>query len=60
MVPSPDAPAAPVRPTSDVVRQLTGEDAVRVTFLSYAAYGMASVVNALDDAVVRGVLQVVG
>lgn len=59
MVTSPDAPAAPVRPTSDVVRELTDE-AAQATFLSYAAYRLASVINALEDAVARGVLQVVG
>lgn len=60
VVTGPDSPAASVRPTSEVVRQPTDEPAQRVTFLSYGAYGMASVINALDDAVAQGVLQVVG
>lgn len=55
VVTSPDSPAAPVRLTSEVVRQLIDHANNRVTLVSYAAYRMASVINALDAAVGRGV-----
>lgn len=55
VVTGPDSPAAPVRLTSEVVRQLIDQATHRVTLVSYAAYRMASVISALDDAVTRGV-----
>ncbi len=55
VVTGPDSPAAPVRLTSEVVRQLIDEAASRVTLVSYAAYRMTSVITALDTAVTRGV-----
>lgn len=55
VVTGPDSPAAPVRLTSEVVRQLIDQAAQRVTLVSYAAYRMASVITALDAAVARGV-----
>jgi phosphatidylserine/phosphatidylglycerophosphate/cardiolipin synthase-like enzyme len=55
VVTGPDSPAAPVRLTSEVVRQLIGSAQQRVTLVSYAAYKMASIVTALDDAAARGV-----
>ncbi len=55
VVTGPDSPAAPVRLTSEVVRQLIDQATHRVTLVSYAAYRMASVISALDAAVARGV-----
>lgn len=55
VVTGPDSPAAPVRLTSEVVRQLIDQATQRVTLVSYAAYRMASVITALDAAVARGV-----
>ncbi|HNK39147.1 MAG TPA: DISARM system phospholipase D-like protein DrmC, partial [Microthrixaceae bacterium] len=55
VVTGPDSPAAPVRLTSEVVRQLIDQATQRVTLVSYAAYRMASVISALDAAVARGV-----
>jgi cardiolipin synthase len=55
VVTGPDSPAAPVRLTSEVVRQLIDQATQRVTLVSYAAYRMTSVITALDAAVARGV-----
>ncbi|MBK5221557.1 MAG: hypothetical protein JJE52_01505 [Acidimicrobiia bacterium] len=55
VVTGPDSPAAPVRLTSEVVRQLIDQATHRVTLVSYAAYRMAAVIAALDAAVARGV-----
>jgi cardiolipin synthase A/B len=55
VVTGPDSPAAPVRLTSEVVRQLISGALHRVTLVSYAAYQMPSIIAALDDAVSRGV-----
>ncbi len=55
VVTGPDSPAAPVRLTSEVVRQLIGQATRRVTLVSYAAYQLPSVIAALDAAVGRGV-----
>lgn len=55
VVTGPDSPAAPVRLTSEVVRQLIDEANSRVTFVSFAAYKMPSIIAALDAAVARGV-----
>lgn len=55
VVTGPDSPAAPVRLTSEVVRQLIDGAVSRVTIVSYAAYRMTSVITALDAAVTRGV-----
>jgi phosphatidylserine/phosphatidylglycerophosphate/cardiolipin synthase-like enzyme len=55
VVTGPDSPAAPVRLTSEVVRQLIGSATSRVMLVSYAAYRMPSVIAALDDAAARGV-----
>ncbi|MBK6670716.1 MAG: hypothetical protein IPG46_13990 [Actinobacteria bacterium] len=55
VVTGPDSPAAPVRLTSEVVRQLIDQATERVTLVSYAAYRMKSVITALDEAVARGV-----
>lgn len=55
VVTGPDSPSAPVRLTSEVVRQLINQATNRVTLVSYAAYRMASVISALDAAVARGV-----
>lgn len=55
VVTGPDSPAAPVRLTSEVVRQLIDQATTRVTLVSYAAYQMVSVIAALDAAVARGV-----
>ena len=56
VVTGPDSPAAPVRLTSEVVRQLIDQATHRVTLVSYAAYQLPSVIAALDAAVARGVL----
>lgn len=55
VVTGPDSPAAPVRLTSEVVRQLIDEAMSRVTLVSFAAYQMPSIIAALDAAVARGV-----
>ena len=55
VITGPDSPAAPVRLTSEVVRQLIDKATKRVTLVSYAAYQMAAVIAALDAAVARGV-----
>lgn len=55
VVTGPDSPAAPVRLTSEVVRQLIDQATHRVTLVSYAAYKVPAVIAALDAAVVRGV-----
>lgn len=55
VVTGPDSPAAPVRLTSAVVRQLIGSAQQRVTLISYAAYQVPSIMAALDDAAARGV-----
>jgi cardiolipin synthase A/B len=55
VVTGPNSLAAPVRLTSEVVRQLIDEATTRVTLVSFAAYQMTSIINALDGAVARGV-----
>lgn len=55
VVTGPDSPAAPVRLTSEVVRQLIDQATQRVTLVSYAAYRMPSIIASLDAAVARGV-----
>jgi cardiolipin synthase len=55
VVTGPDSPAAPVRLTSEVVRQLIVGAQQRVTLVSYAAYQMPTIIAALDGAVGRGV-----
>jgi phosphatidylserine/phosphatidylglycerophosphate/cardiolipin synthase-like enzyme len=55
VVTGPNSPAAPVRLTSEVVRQLIGSAVQRVTLVSYAAYQVPSIVAALADAAARGV-----
>jgi phosphatidylserine/phosphatidylglycerophosphate/cardiolipin synthase-like enzyme len=55
VVTGPDSPAAPVRLTSEVVRQLIASAQQRVTLVSYAAYQMPAIIAALDAAVSRGV-----
>lgn len=55
VVTGPDSPAAPVRLTSEVVRQLIDSASRRVTMVSFAAYRIGSVMAALDAAVLRGV-----
>ncbi len=55
VVTGPDSPAAPVRLTSEVVRQLITGAQQRVTLVSYAAYKMPAIIAALDLAVGRGV-----
>jgi cardiolipin synthase len=55
VVTGPDSPAAPVRLTSEVVRQLIANAQQRVTLVSYAAYQMPGIIDALDAAVGRGV-----
>ncbi len=55
VVTGPDSPAAPVRLTSEVVRQLIDSASRRVTMVSFAAYRIGSVMAALDAAVGRGV-----
>jgi len=55
VVTGPDSPAAPVRLTSEVVRQLIDSASKRVTMVSFAAYRIRSVIAALDAAVRRGV-----
>ena len=55
VVTGPVPPAAPVRLTSEVVRQLIDEAGQRVTLVSYAAYEVPAVIAALDRAVGHGV-----
>jgi phosphatidylserine/phosphatidylglycerophosphate/cardiolipin synthase-like enzyme len=55
VVTGPDSPAAPVRLTSEVVRQLIDSASKRVTMVSFAAYRIGTVLAALDAAVDRGV-----
>lgn len=55
VVTGPSAPAAPVRLTSEVVRQLINGAHERVMMVSYAAYQVPAIVEALDAAAVRGV-----
>lgn len=55
VVTGPDSPAAPVRLTSEVVRQLIANAHQRVTLVSYAAYQVPSIITALDAAVARGI-----
>jgi len=55
VVTGPDSPVAPVRLTSEVVRQLIDTATQRVTLVSYAAYRIDTVIAALDAAVDRGV-----
>lgn len=55
VVTGPDSPAAPVRLTSQVVRQLIDSAQQRVTLVSYAAYQMPTIIAALDAAVGRDV-----
>lgn len=54
VVTGPDSSAAPVRLTSEVVTQLIDRAAARVTLVSYAAYRIPVVIDALDAAVARG------
>lgn len=55
VVTGPDSPGAPVRLTSEVVRRLIDDATSRVMLVSYAAYWIDAVVNALDRAAERGV-----
>jgi phosphatidylserine/phosphatidylglycerophosphate/cardiolipin synthase-like enzyme len=55
VVTGPDSPDAPVRLTSEVVRQLIDGAHQRVTLISFAAYQVASILSALDAAATRGV-----
>jgi phosphatidylserine/phosphatidylglycerophosphate/cardiolipin synthase-like enzyme len=55
VVTGPDSPVAPVRLTSEVVRQLIDRATHRVTLVSFAAYKMPSIIASLDAAVARGV-----
>jgi cardiolipin synthase len=55
VVTGPDSPAAPVRLTSEVVKQLIDGACQRVTLVSYAAYQIPAVIAALDAAVAREV-----
>lgn len=55
VVTGPDSPVAPVRLTSEVVRQLIGNATKRVTLISYAAYRLPSVIAALEVVAARGV-----
>ena len=55
VVTGPDSLAAPVRLTSEVVRQLIDEAVTRVTLVSFAAYKVTSIIASLDSAVARGV-----
>lgn len=55
VVTGPGSPAAPVRLTSEVVSQLIGRATSRVMLVSFAAYQMRSIIEALDAAVARGV-----
>jgi phosphatidylserine/phosphatidylglycerophosphate/cardiolipin synthase-like enzyme len=55
VVTGPDSPIAPVRLTSEVVRELIASATHRVMLVSFAAYQLPSVIAALDAAVARGV-----
>lgn len=55
VVTGPASPAAPVRLTSQVVRQLIDQAISRVMLVSFSAYAVAGVIEALDRAVERGV-----
>jgi phosphatidylserine/phosphatidylglycerophosphate/cardiolipin synthase-like enzyme len=55
VVTGPDTPAVPVRLTSEVVRQLIDRAKDRVTLVSFSAYRVQAVVDALDQAAARGV-----
>jgi cardiolipin synthase len=55
VVTGPDSPVAPVRLTSEVVRQLIASANERVTLVSYAAYQVPSIAAALDAVSARGV-----
>lgn len=55
VVTGPDSPDAPVRLTSEVVRQLIDSAQERVTLVSFAAYQVPSILAALDAAAARGV-----
>lgn len=55
VVTGPASPAAPVRLTSQVVRQLIDQALARVMLVSFSAYSVTSVIEALDRAVERGV-----
>jgi cardiolipin synthase len=55
VVTGPDSPGAPVRLTSEVVRQLIASANERVTLVSYAAYQVPTIAAALAAASARGV-----
>jgi phosphatidylserine/phosphatidylglycerophosphate/cardiolipin synthase-like enzyme len=55
VITGPDSPIAPVRLTSEVVRQLIASAKKRVMLVSFAAYQLPTVIVALDAAVARGV-----
>lgn len=55
VVTGPASPAAPVRLTSQVVQQLIDQALARVMLVSFSAYRVANVIDALDRAVARGV-----
>ena len=55
VVTGPSSIKAPVRLTSEVVKELIGSAKDRVTIVSFAAYYMATLIDALDAAVQRGV-----
>jgi len=55
VVTGPDSPVAPVRLTSEVVRQLITSAKERVTLVSYAAYQVPAITAALDAVSARGV-----
>lgn len=55
VVTGPDSPVAPVRLTSEVVRQLIASAKERVTLVSYAAYQVPAITAALDAVSARGV-----
>jgi phosphatidylserine/phosphatidylglycerophosphate/cardiolipin synthase-like enzyme len=55
VVTGPDSPVAPVRLTSEVVRQLIAGAKERVTLVSYAAYQVPAITAALDAVSARGV-----
>jgi phosphatidylserine/phosphatidylglycerophosphate/cardiolipin synthase-like enzyme len=55
VVTGPASPAAPGRLTSQVVQQLIDQALARVMLVSFSAYRVANVIDALDRAVARGV-----
>ena len=55
VITGPDSPGAPVRLTSEVVRQMIDGAQQRVMLVSYAAYHMPTIIDALDRAAARGV-----